>query len=313
MQFFKDKMARVCEEWFPKGSRPHQAKDGFYMDNNLKNQLDLLIKNVTRDWDFTIIITGGGEVRVGKSMLELQIMAYWAYQMEKVHGIKVPFSIKENLVFNWDKLIEQGHKLAEITKYCPLGYDEAGETMEGTKTYSKELKAVRDYLRECGQYNFLNILVMPEFFDLPKGIALTRSIFLIDVYYTANAEGIFQRGYFRFYSRRQKKKLYLKGKKELDYYAATYNFDGMFHKFWTIDVEEYKKLKLEALRNRASNVKDVVREVRDVLMFILKVKYNLKNREISSLILQNSSINIPEDTIKHIVFRVSERNREEGR
>ena len=90
---------------------------------------------------------------------------------------------------------------------------------------------VLDYYRECGQYNMLNILVLPEYFDLPKGIAMTRSICLIDVYYITDQDAIFRRGFFNFFSKRAKKKLYLKGKRELDYKAAKYDFNGKFPDF----------------------------------------------------------------------------------
>lgn len=261
-------LVRVCQDWFPNEKYPERS--GFWMDLKLKHQLDIAIKNITRDWDFTVIITAGGEVRVGKSVLGLQICCYWSYQMEKFHNIKVPFELKKNIVFNWEKLIESGHKLAEETNYCAFQYDEAGETMEGTKSASRELKAIKDYLRECGQYNFLNVLVMPEFFDLPKGIAMTRSMFLIDVYYTADQEGYFQRGYFRFYSKKKKKELYLKGKKDLNYKAATYNFDGEFRDFYPLDKEEYKEMKREALKNRGSNIKDSVRDGRNAAWCMLQ-------------------------------------------
>ena len=69
-------MVRVCEKWFPKGHYKRQKQDGFYMDDLLKAQIDVLLKNIGNDWDFTIIITGGGEVRVGKSVLAMQIGSY---------------------------------------------------------------------------------------------------------------------------------------------------------------------------------------------------------------------------------------------
>lgn len=301
-------MVRVCTNWFPKGTYKGQKQDGFYMDDNLFNQILILAKNIKNDWDFTIIITGQGEVRVGKSLLEIQIMACWAWLMEKLHNIKVPFSIKENLVFNWDKLIDQGHKLFKISKYCPLGYDEAGETMEGVKTQSKELRAVRDYLRECGQYNFLNILVMPEFFDLPKGIALTRSVFLLDVYYNANEEGVFQRGYFKFYSRRNKKNLYLRGKKELNYNAYHCNFQGRFYKFYPIDEQEYRALKIEALRNRSSNVRDKVMEARDCCFFILNKDLGFTQEQIGEMIYKYAKINVSQQVISDGINRVTTEN-----
>lgn len=301
MQSYKDKMARVCEDWFPKGSRPNQKHDGFFMENNLKAQIDILAKNIKNDWDFTIIITGGGEVRLGKSMLAMQIMAYWTWLMEHLYGIKVPFDVKTNIVFNWDKLIEMGNKLAEKTHYCALNYDEAGETMEGTKTSTKELKAVRDYLRECGQYNFLNILTLPEFFTLPKGIAVTRSIFLIDIYYVPNEEGIFERGFFRFYSRRNKKLLYLKGKKELNYNAHPYNFNGRFFKFYPLDEQEYRESKINALRNRSSNAKDNVMEARDCLLYLLNKKLGYTCKDISGQIWKFARLNMGETTITEAI------------
>lgn len=290
-------MARVCEEWFPKGSYKGQKKDGFYMDDGLKTQLDLLVRNVVNDWDFTLLITGGGEVRVGKSVLALQIMAYWTYAVEKIHGIAVPFDIKENVVFQWNKLIEMGNKLGQKSKYCAFSYDEAGETMEGIKSATKELRAVRDYLRECGQYNFLNIMVLPEFFDLPKGIAVTRSTFLLDVYYSSDDEGIFERGYFKFYSRRNKKHLYMKGKKELNYNAHQYNFAGRFFNFYPVDEAEYRESKKKALRLRESGTRDKLQDTRNAC-FLLLTEYIESNMEIKRKLQEMTGIDLDESTIR---------------
>lgn len=302
-------MARVCEDWFPKGSYKGQREDGFYFDDNLKNQLDILIKNVTRDWDFTIMITGSGEVRVGKSVLALQIMAYWTYAIEKVHGIKVPFDIKTNIVFEWTKLIEMGNQLAAKSKYCALSYDEAGETLEGIKSATKELRAVRDYLRECGQYNFLNLLVLPEYFDLPKGIAVTRCTFLLDVFYNANEEGLFERGYFKFYSRRNKKQLYMKGKKELNYNAHPYNFSGRFINFYPIDEEEYRESKKKALRKRETSGRlDAVLSMRNAAWHLLS-ESGMEDQEIANHMLNLTGINIHRTTVNAAVVDIRRNKR----
>lgn len=283
-------LVKVCEEWYPKTK-------GFWMDSKLKQQLDILVNNVVNDWDFTIIITAGGQVRSGKSVLGMQIGAYWTYQMWKVHKIKVPFTIDGNIVFNWDKLISHGNDMGEKYKHCVLQYDEAGETMEGTKTQTSELKAVRDYLRECGQYNFLNILVMPEYFDLPKGIAVTRSIFLIDVYYGADKNGIFQRGYFRFYSRKNKKKLYMLGKKDLNYHAAPYNFDGEFRNFYPLDEQEYRKSKQNALKERETEVQDKRTVLIAIFAHELLVALKMKQHEVLKLIKDKYNLRVPDTTL----------------
>lgn len=284
-------LVKVCEEWFPE-------TNGFWMDSKLKQQLDLLVKNIIHDWDFTIIITGGGEVRVGKSVLGLQICVYWTYSIEKLHKIKVPFELKQNVIFQWHKLIETGNTLGGQHRYCAVQYDEAGETMEGSKSQTSELKAVRDYLRECGQYNFLNVLVLPEFFDLPKGVAITRSTLLLDVYYGVNETGIFQRGYFRFYSRKQKKRLYIHGKKELNYQAAPYNFDGEFKNFYPVDQTEYRKLKQEALQERETKKDKKDKIIIAMLCYELCSTYRISLREIESLLKQKYKINYSDSAIQ---------------
>lgn len=301
------KLARVCEDWFPitpdrdynAGDKQGHSQPGFYMDDVLKSQLDILIKNITDDWDFTIIVSGGGEVRLGKSMLAMQIGAYWSYMMWKVHKRKVPFDADTNFIFNWDKLIETGNKLGNDYKYCALVYDEAGESLQGSKVLTSETKTVLDYLRECGQYNFLNILVLPEFFGLPSTIAITRSIFLIDVSYRADKEGFFQRGEFKFYSRRQKKKLYLNGKRFLNYSAAAYNFLGRFQRFYPINERKYKEKKKLALIGRESNIdKNRHRIQRDYLFHWIKELTKLSDLNISAELVKRYNLKINQLTIR---------------
>jgi hypothetical protein len=170
--------------------------------------------------------------------------------MFHLHGIKLPHSVKENMVFVGSELIKKGNKLGQNHKYSTLIFDEAGADLEGVKSMTQSTKAVRDYLRECGQYNMLNILVLPEYFDLPKGIALSRSIAMINVYWLPDKDGSFQRGYFKFYNKPDKKLLYLKGKKDLDYKVCQDTFYGTFPRFYTYNEKDYKKEKMQALRNR---------------------------------------------------------------
>jgi len=49
-------MARVCVDWFPMGTFHGQKKPGFHMDNQLKENLDVIVQNIVDDWDFTIIV-----------------------------------------------------------------------------------------------------------------------------------------------------------------------------------------------------------------------------------------------------------------
>lgn len=299
-------MVRVCENIYKKGFS-YNKKDGFYMEDILKSQLDILLKNIKNDWDFTILITGGGEVRVGKSVLAMQIGAYWTHMIKELFGKKVPFDMKTNFVFDGKKLIEVGNKLGQNYSYPVLVYDEAGADLEGRKVMQTITQDVLDFFRECGQYNLLNIIVLPEFFDLPKGIALSRSILLLDVSYIADDEGIFQRGYFNFYSRPNKKQLFLRGKKELNYKAYPYDFHGRFYHFYPINEKEYRAAKQEALTKRESRRRSKFQLQRDACWYLLHKELEWKQDKIAKRMEQLTGIFVAHQTlsdgIRHYVMK----------
>jgi hypothetical protein len=281
---------RVCQKWFPK-------TEGYWMDDKLVMQLNVLLKNIKNDWDFTIIVTGQGEVRVGKSKLAMDISCYWAYMINELYKFKTSFDIDNNFVFDGNKLIEKGNYLGTNFKHAPLIFDEAGADLEGRKMTQTSTQNVIDYLRECGQYNMLNILVMPEYFDLPKGLALSRSIFLIDVYYSTTESGLFQRGYFNFFSRRQKKQLYLKGKKDLNYYAAKYDFNGKFGNFYQVDEEKYRLAKKIALEKREAKRRSKFQLQRDACWYILSKHVGWTYQKIGETMENLTGIFVPHPTI----------------
>jgi hypothetical protein len=240
-------MVRVCEDTH---INPKSNKAGFYMDDVLKSIIDDWLKNITNDWDFCLIISGGGMVRVGKSVLAMQIAYYWVHELKRLYNIDVPFTIKDNIIFNGEKLIETGNKLGEKYHYSPIVFDEAGADLESMKVLRRTTQNVKDFLRECGQYNFLTILVIPEFFDLPNGIATNRSEALLNVKYYPDKLGLRERGFFDAYSKETKKKLYLYGKKEKNYHAQNPTFHGRFYNNYALDEEEYRNAKAEALKSR---------------------------------------------------------------
>lgn len=301
-------MVKVCKDWFPFGYSKYQKSDGFPMNPILKNQLDILLKNIKNDWDFTIVITGGGEVRVGKSVLAMQIAAYWTYMVKKLYDIECPFDVDTNFVFTGDRLIQTGNELGQKYPYSALIFDEAGSDLEGRKVIQSSTQAVLDYFRECGQYNMLNIIVMPEFFDLPKGIALSRSIFLIDVTYEANEEGIFKRGIYNFYSRPNKKYLYLKGKRELDYSVGKMDFRGNFSNFYPIDENKYRKLKQIALSKRQSKREGKYINQRDASWYLLYTRFNMSAEEIAKNLGELTGIPITRQAVSDGIGNFTKEN-----
>lgn len=305
----------VCGDWFPVGTFSKNIA-GFPMNRLLKKQLDYMIKNVFNDWDFTFLICGEGEVRIGKSTLAQQISTYWTWSICHLQNIKLPHSVKENMVFVGSDLIKKGNWLGTNHKYSSLIFDEAGADIEGVKVMKQTTQAVRDYLRECGQYNMLNILVLPEYFDLPRGVAISRAIAMINVYWLPTEDGTFQRGYFKFYNKPDKKMLYLKGKQNLDYNAHPETFYGTFPRFYTYDEAEYKKAKTEALKNREQlNTKERRQyEVLYAYVKILKNKFGILPSQQTVLINENTrSIKVSEMFLSRFIKKMKRAfNEDEG-
>lgn len=308
---------RVCCKIYPvdkkKNPKDKRRKDGFYLDPTLKQQLDYYIKNVSRDWDFVIVVCGEGEVRVGKSVLAMQIAAYWCSEIERIYNVNCPFSVDENMVFTGYHLIKKGNSIGMKYKYPVLIFDEAGADLEGIKVMRFTTQVVKDFLRECGQYNMLVILVLPEYFDLPKGIALSRADCLINVYYLADDEGYFHRGYFKFFSKPSKKYLYLSGKKTLDYNAGSkqgkrnYDFFGTFDDFYSVNEKDYRAAKFRALKARE---KTTMKELR--MKSYLEAAFNymkaneLTYREIAHEISKRSPIKMSHVYVSRVLHKEPE-------
>ncbi|HUW43370.1 MAG TPA: hypothetical protein VMV95_00185 [Bacillota bacterium] len=302
-------MVRVCEDTIPlefvRKQKPKAKYPGFDLHPVLKEQIDIYLKNVNKDWDFVIIICGEGETRVGKSFFASQIGKYWTDQIKKLYGKEVPFDLKTNFVFKGEELIKRGNFLGVTYPFSCLIFDEAGADLEGIKAMRRTTQNAKDYLRECGQYNMLTVLVLPEFFDLPKGIALNRSHCMINVYWMGDEEGYMNRGYFKYYSRPNKKQVYIRGKKNLDYNVWGYDFYGSFDNLFTMDLEEYKQLKKKALKKREVESAKVIRwkEWLRACLVLLTKTYGNSHRELADKIKDVGKISINYTWIGKLIGR----------
>jgi hypothetical protein len=225
------------------------------MHELLTKNLDLIIENQNNDWDFKELISGDGMTRTGKSTIGFQCGQYQ----------------DENFAKNWkDQVIFDGNKLTEtayrVGKGKVLVYDEAREGLDSKKQMERYTKNLLDFFSQCGNLNHIIIIVLPEFFDLPKSIAITQSIFLINCY----AKNGFDRGYFDFFNRKDKKFLYVKGQKFLDYKAQSPSFKGTFTKFIPFPREEYESLKNKTLHKLKKEKTEAFKE--QYLMEKLRIK-----------------------------------------
>lgn len=227
----------------------------FWIHEYLRKNLKTITHNLGRDWDFVFVISGDGMVRVGKSVLAQQIAYFVAYEKG------TPFSL-ENIVFSGEELMSVAHRLPKNS--CII-YDEARGELDSKKTLEKVSKVLQDFFAECGMYNHFIILVLPDFFELNRNLAISRSEALINVFRTAEAktdkdgEEVLQyvRGFYDFYNRSGKKKLYDWGKKNNKEYNKKFRkFWGEFRNELVVDKDAYERKKMLFLRrNRLSENK----------------------------------------------------------
>jgi len=175
-------------------------------------------KKIVKDMHFCGIVTGHDGVRNGKTTQATQVGTYLTWKINQLHGTNNTFTDK-NMVMKGRDL----DKISlELPPYSVIVLDEGDDLVtHGMKDLAVKLKK---YFRKCGQLNQILILILPSFFELPKFFALNRTHFLIDVRFY----GEYDRGVYSFYSPRNKKLLYLKGKKDWNYDAYKHDFGGSF-------------------------------------------------------------------------------------
>jgi hypothetical protein len=167
------------------------------------------------------------EVGTGKSALASQLGEAWSDVMKELHNIDVPFT-SNNIVWRPKELIDRA---LTLPKYSCIILDE----WEDSHYWSALGMTLRQFFRKCRQLNLFIIIIIPNFFQLGIGYAISRSVCFIDVRFE---EG-FQRGYFSFYGYESKKKLYLLGKKYYNYKAAKADFIGRFNDGYGVPRDEY--------------------------------------------------------------------------
>lgn len=284
-----------------------------YLDGYLKYQLDTLVYNAKSDWDFVILVTGDRMVRVGKSVLAMNMGSYIA------HRLKTKFDL-DNIHFSSQDMIDYAQ---EAETNSVIIYDEGREGLAATKHAKQIQQDLLDYFAECGQLNHIFIIVMPDYFELKETIAVGRSEYLINVWRAEEKKEIdlykegekipvvkFKRGYFEFFNRKKKAKLYdiSKSTRRKNYQLVQPNFKGRFTNYYPIDEEGYRKKKKEALmRFKERKKKDTLKKTKyDVFrnekikelrlkkmthkqiseLFVEKYGYQVSSRQIGRLCVQ---------------------------
>lgn len=228
----------------------------FFMNPTLVSNLNDLVHNVKKGFQFLIIISGDSRTRVGKTTLAQQIGYYFSYELKREWSNK-------NIVWGSESLFKKAKEMPKSV----FQVDEGREDLNNMRIMSGKVQDMINFINETGKLNNVIIWVLPDFFDLPKAVAIGHSECLINCFLNKKVKTIagsevldYERGYFEYFGWEQKKYLYIKGKKELNYSAVKRSFWGNFPDFWTIDADTYEKEKNDYIhRNRHLSIKrDVV-------------------------------------------------------
>lgn len=207
------------------------------IDNQLKSALDIAKARVKKDWDYVGVICGLSGA--GKSTFARNTVAKYCCPW---------FSDKYTAMTDKEFIY--------ITKKCrpnsSVVLDESFASMNTKLIFSPEFIRIVNHLQIIRQKNLYIFLCLPNFFDLGKSMAIFRSSHLFVTY--AQEDG--SRGYFLAFGREEKRKLYVKGSKFMDYYAEDPNFKGRFFKnAFVNDEEAYLKKKMDNLQEKDRKVK----------------------------------------------------------
>lgn len=237
-----------------------------YIDGLLAQQLDTIVYNVKKDYDFVIMITGDRAVRVGKSVLAMTVCCYLSQALERA-GMPNTYGINDVYFDNTDMMKAAFKK----PKYHINHYDEGREGLAANKAMKQVQHDLLDFFAECGQLNHIFVIVAPDFFKLNEEIAVARSEYLINVYRKEQPRMIdlyktgtkipvikLKRGQFEFFDRKKKQNLYDKSQstRRKNYGLIKAGFVGSFTNQYPLGEEEYRLRKQKALERFTKKKED---------------------------------------------------------
>lgn len=199
----------------------------YYIDGYLNHALEAYYKYVHRKEQDNSFIVAGREGR-GKTTLAIQILKR-----------QDPTFNEERIFTNSEELIKALEKAEPFQGFL---YDEAQEFTSRAALSRLNRNLVRALSMMRVKRLFIGFCI-PSFFELEKYAAIHRTEFLIEVF---THKGRW--GFFKYWSWKKKKELYLLGKKTYDYKKVKPNFFGRFTKDFIVDFEKYNKRKLESIQ-----------------------------------------------------------------
>jgi len=199
----------------------------FYLDETLVENLDVIKKRVMSGaWDSKILVCGYSGV--GKSHTTQFFARYLC-----------PWFDHTYYCFSVDEFME---KCSTCPEYSSVVLDECFESMNSKAALSREFQKVISFLQIIRQRHLFIFLVLPNFFDLNKSVALYNSSLLVVCY-----DNLGKRGQYLVFDREKKKNLFIRGHKMMDYSVEEANIRGHVNSTPIIDWKKYEGRKTEHL------------------------------------------------------------------
>jgi hypothetical protein len=264
--------------------------ESIYIDGRLKTKFDNFLPSLKKkDKDCVFVIDG--EERIGKSVFAMGMASYAA----KFFGTKFDIS---NICMSPDEFKK---RIKNSKKNEVIIYDEAHRGMASSRSLSEVNKILKDLMMEMGQLNLLVLIVLPTFFMLDKYAALFRARGLFHIY-----ENQGRRGFWVYYDRDQKKNLYIRGKKELNYNCMKYpHCRGRFYDKYPVDEVEYREKKRKTF-NESSILPDREKkriERGEAGLVLLRKKLKLSQRAFAEY-LEGKGFPISRERITQIELKI---------
>lgn len=259
-----------------------------YVDGYLNSTINEFKKRNAKDWDTWLIISG--DEGDGKSVMGKQLCKIFA-------GSK--FTL-EDIVFTPTQFTK---RVLEAEKGSAIMYDEAISGLSARRAMSGINTALISMAAQCRKKNLFVLILLPSFFDLDKNIAIHRTRGLIHV-----LADVTKRGFFRYYTKNQKKKLYVLGKKfyNMNAIGKSY-FRGRFTSWDLINVKDYEAKKDNAINSQNSSTANSAAEKycgqRNALFFVFK-KIGYNAAQIVNLLESYTYTKIGERTVQTSIKNV---------